>query len=96
MKKILSLSLLLLLINGCDPTPELDPGREWKISGKDIYVNDVLRVGLSKYQVTDGVTHRNFDDSTYRYHIGDTIGHKKIIPIPEADKPVDSLKVIKH
>jgi len=85
---------LLLLLSGC--SGELDPSKDWRISKKTIYTEYVSQLGLSSYKVTDGTNSEIFDDSTYKYHVGDTIGHHKFIPEPTVDSSRrDSLKLLK-
>ena len=83
MKKAIIISLIFL--SACHQNTVLNPNLIWFIDYKDVYTNDVTKIGFSKFRVTDGFNYSYFDDSSFMYKIGDTLHGKKIKKVSPND-----------
>ena len=65
---------LLLLLSSC--SGQLDPTKEWRVSYKNKYSQDMLRICICSIKITDGNNCEVFDDSCCKYTVGEIIPHR--------------------
>lgn len=74
MKKVKLLVLLLPLLSSCQL--QLDPDKTWIIVSKDRHLDEVSKMGICRFKLTDGDNYESFQDSCTSYRLGDTINHR--------------------
>jgi hypothetical protein len=79
MKKLLIITSLVYL-TGCNANI-LDPRKPWIIDYKNVYTEELNKIGMARYRVTDGDAYQSFDDKVAKYNIGDTLhgSHIKVV-----------------
>ena len=79
---------LLLSLSGCEsPSSQMSPDKTWLISSKDRYLDNVYKLNICRYKLTDGYTYEYFEDSCSAYALGDTIKHARSLIKPDTTKP---------